>query len=140
MVRQTTLPEPWKSLADSYGGVAALAEAFCTVQKTLHNWAHGVNVPSGPARKLIVEAFTKAHLPIPAFGRQSIPPASIPEPWQALAEAHGGVEALAKALGKVPSTVYQWAEGKRKLGGPARVQVLAAFKTAGIKPPKLPKL
>jgi len=140
MARLTTLPEPWKTLADSYGGVAALAEALCTVQKTLHSWAHGVNIPSGTARKLIIETFERARLPVPPFTRQSSPPDSIPEPWQALVEAHGGVDALAKSLGKVPSTIYQWANGKRKLGRPAREQVLAAFKAAGIKAPKLPKL
>lgn len=41
MSRLTTLPSPWRELAERLGGVASLAEACGVTRPTLWRWAHG---------------------------------------------------------------------------------------------------
>lgn len=65
MPRPSTLPEPWRSMADKLGGVQALADALHSDPRTINRWATGERVPRGPALELIRLEFTKARLPIP---------------------------------------------------------------------------
>jgi hypothetical protein len=51
MPRPTTLPEPWRSLAEKAGGVWALAEKFGVAESTIRRWAGGMKM-SGPAQKI----------------------------------------------------------------------------------------
>ncbi len=46
MSRQSTLPEPWLSLAAALGGVGALAKACETTPTTVWRWAHDEFRPS----------------------------------------------------------------------------------------------
>lgn len=64
MVR-STLPEPWKTLADRLGGVAPLAEALGASLTTLHRWAHLKQVPTRTAKKAILAAFDQAGITPP---------------------------------------------------------------------------
>ena len=43
--RPCTFPEPWASLVDACGGVAALADALDVTPRTLRRWAHGERSP-----------------------------------------------------------------------------------------------
>lgn len=45
--RPTTLPSPWRELADALGGVAALADACKVRPSTVWRWAAGVTTPGG---------------------------------------------------------------------------------------------
>ena len=60
MPRSTTLPEPWRSLAERLGGVGALAEAFGVERLTVRRWAKGERKLEGPAKKLF-EALLREH-------------------------------------------------------------------------------
>jgi len=52
MSRPTTLPEPWRSLAEKLGGVQALADRLGITTRTINRWANGQMGMSGTARKL----------------------------------------------------------------------------------------
>ena len=58
MPRPTTLPEPWRSLAEMAGGVGALAEKFGVTPGAISHWAWGRRPLSGPA-KIIFEQLKK---------------------------------------------------------------------------------
>ena len=60
MPRPTTLPEPWRSLADALGGVQALSEELHSDPRTIRRWAAAERTPGGPARALI-DALFRAH-------------------------------------------------------------------------------
>ena len=53
MSYHTTLPGPWKTMADAAGGVGALAELLGATRSLLQQWGRGDIRPSGPARVLI---------------------------------------------------------------------------------------
>lgn len=65
MARPSTLPEPWRSLADKLGGVQALAEALHSDSRTVGRWASGERTPRGPARALIDALFQQHKIPPP---------------------------------------------------------------------------
>lgn len=46
MARPTTLPSPWRELAQAYGGVGKLAEACGVSLRALERWASGERSPS----------------------------------------------------------------------------------------------
>lgn len=52
MSRKSTLPEPWRSLADKLGGVGKLAEAMGVDPRTIGRWAHGERAFDGPQKIL----------------------------------------------------------------------------------------
>jgi hypothetical protein len=54
MGRPTTLPEPWKSLADHYGGVGKLSEQLGVDASVVRRWAHGKCGMAAPARALLM--------------------------------------------------------------------------------------
>lgn len=57
MPRPTTLPEPWRSLAEKLGGVQALADALLCSPVTLWRWAHGTQIPDPRAEAWIRRVF-----------------------------------------------------------------------------------
>ena len=57
MPRPTTLPEPWRSLAEKLGGVQSLAEALHSDTSAVRRWATGGRTPGGPAQALIAALF-----------------------------------------------------------------------------------
>lgn len=65
MSRPTTLPEPWRSLADKLGGVQALADALHSDPRTVGRWAAGERTPRGPARALVDALCKRLHVPAP---------------------------------------------------------------------------
>ena len=46
MSAASSLPAPWRELAEAAGGVGKLAEAFGVSPRTIHRWAHGERTPS----------------------------------------------------------------------------------------------
>lgn len=48
-------------------------------------------------------------------------PILLPHPWDLLAEKAGGVAKLAEHFGVDPRTVRRWANGERKVAGPAAI-------------------
>lgn len=67
MPRPTTLPEPWRTLADKLGGVSALADALGTGPRTVNNWATGGRSPRGTARIAITALFRRHRIEPPVF-------------------------------------------------------------------------
>lgn len=57
MPRPSTLPEPWRTLAEKLGGVQALANALHSSTRTINRWANGQRIPRGPALELIRQVF-----------------------------------------------------------------------------------
>lgn len=55
-------------------------------------------------------------------------PTTLPPAWAALAAAHGGVRALADALGISPPTLYRWARGITPISGSGAI-LLEQLKT-----------
>jgi hypothetical protein len=53
--RPIELPEPWRSLAESAGGVAALAELCHTTKVSVWRWANGREQPPAAARVVLSE-------------------------------------------------------------------------------------
>jgi len=51
--RPTTLPEPWRSLAEDAGGVGKLAEKFGVKTNVIWGWAHGEFGMAGPAKMML---------------------------------------------------------------------------------------
>ena len=58
MSRSTTLPEPWLSMAERAGGVAALASELGIAVSTLRSWGAGTRVP-GAIVKNVVNAWAR---------------------------------------------------------------------------------
>ena len=52
-------------------------------------------------------------------------PTVLAGPWRALAEACGGVAALARELGVASSTIHRWGTGRVVIGRPSRLMVAA---------------
>ena len=69
MPRPTTLPEPWRSLAERLGGVGALAETLGATRRTLDHWARGDRTPGGTARTAIAALFRAHKLEPPICAR-----------------------------------------------------------------------
>ncbi len=65
MARPSTLPEPWRSLADKLGGVLALADVLLCDVRTVRRWANGETEPDRRAREWILAAFHQAKVPAP---------------------------------------------------------------------------
>jgi len=53
MKYDNSLPEPWRTLAERFGSVKALAEHFGVTRRTINRWANGEMGMSGPAKKLL---------------------------------------------------------------------------------------
>ena len=53
--RPNTLREPYRSLAEAFGGVGKLALALGVNRRTIHSWSTGTRQPGGPARKLLAQ-------------------------------------------------------------------------------------
>jgi hypothetical protein len=51
--RPTTLPEPWRSLAEDAGGVGELAAKFGVSTSVLWGWAHNAHGMGGPAKMML---------------------------------------------------------------------------------------
>lgn len=64
MGRPTTLPEPWRSLAEKLGGVEALAEVLDCDVRTVRRWAEELP-KSRRARDWIHAAFRAAKIEPP---------------------------------------------------------------------------
>ena len=58
MSRPTTLPSPWRELADHVGGVMALAAALGVSRRALERWGDGTRRPSAIVRQH-VNAFAR---------------------------------------------------------------------------------
>lgn len=56
--RPTTLPSPWRELAEHVGGVMALAEALGVERRTLERWGARERTPS-PVMQRHVNAFAR---------------------------------------------------------------------------------
>ena len=67
MPRPTTLPDPWRSLAEKLGGVGALASALGATRRTLDHWARGDRTPGGTAQKAIAALFAAHKLEPPCW-------------------------------------------------------------------------
>ena len=67
MPRPTTLPEPWRSLAEKLGGVQALADALHSDPSAVRRWATGDRTPGGPARALIEALFRQHQIEPPTW-------------------------------------------------------------------------
>ena len=65
MSRPSTLPEPWRSLADKLGGVQALADVLLCDVRTVRRWANGETKPDRRAWEWIRAAFQWANVPPP---------------------------------------------------------------------------
>jgi transcriptional regulator with XRE-family HTH domain len=65
MGRPTTLPEPWRSLAEKLGSVQALADVLLCDVRTVNRWANGETQPDRRAREWIQAAFHQAGIPPP---------------------------------------------------------------------------
>lgn len=79
MPRPTTLPEPWRSLAEtlerqwvashpgqsSPGGVTLLADALHSDVSTIRRWSAGTRQPRGPALALIAALFRRCEIEPP---------------------------------------------------------------------------
>ena len=64
MARPTTLPEPWRSLAEKLGGVEALADVLDCDVRTVRRWAE--TLPrSRRARDWIRAAFHQSEIESP---------------------------------------------------------------------------
>lgn len=59
MSRNTTLPEPWRSLAEKLGGVQAVADALGVCPRQIYSWAHRQRLPSKTARIAISSLFER---------------------------------------------------------------------------------
>jgi hypothetical protein len=70
MSRPTTLPQPWRSLADKLGGVQALADALCCDPVTLRRWANGSQTPNRATQAWIRRGFEEVGIEPPSFGKQ----------------------------------------------------------------------
>lgn len=53
MGRPTTLPEPWRKLAEQLGGVGVLATACGVAYHTVERWARGDFVPKSIIRTVV---------------------------------------------------------------------------------------
>lgn len=60
MPRPTSLPEPWRSLADKLGGVQALADVLLCDPRSIHRWACGERKPDRRSAEWIRAAFRQA--------------------------------------------------------------------------------
>lgn len=67
MPRPTTLPEPWRSMAERLGGVQALADALHSAPRTIRQWAQHERTPSGTTKLAIVSLFRSHHLEPPCW-------------------------------------------------------------------------
>ena len=56
-------------------------------------------------------------------------------PWRTLAEACGGVAALARELGVAPSTVHRWGTDRVVIGRPSRLMVAALARRKRVESP-----
>jgi uncharacterized membrane-anchored protein len=65
MPRPTTLPEPWRSLAERLGGVQALADALHSAPRTIRQWAHHERTPGRLASAAILALFLAHSIPPP---------------------------------------------------------------------------
>jgi hypothetical protein len=62
----------------------------------------------------------------------------LPGPWAALADAFGGVAALAAALGVAPVTLWRWGRGAA-VPGPAALAVAALARKMRVASPLSPR-
>lgn len=62
-------------------------------------------------------------------------PTTLPEPWDALAHALGGVAELAEALGVTTRTVHRWADGEREPSSLQKRDVRDRLRRRGLKAP-----
>lgn len=63
--RPVTLPSPWKELAETMGGVQAVADALASSPRTVRQWAHGERTPRGPSRVLVDRLFRRHKIQVP---------------------------------------------------------------------------
>lgn len=68
MTRPTTLPEPWRSLAERCGGVVALAARLGVDRRTIGKWAHREREPGFLVRREIARMAVRFGLPDPFGG------------------------------------------------------------------------